>query len=155
MSLRDALPHQGTLALTEGDVRLAHFEEDWPAAQQAVTLAMKVHHIIDRSFDMGAADRAHVRVILMDGRVFEAEQRTSLSSLTIGDVAAKFANCAGWCLNADQRHRIVDAFMDLEHIADMSSVMAMLAPAAPRALFEAHTATSALSPHSHPTIMEH
>jgi len=91
----------------------------------------------------------------MDGRVFEAEQRTSQSALSIGDVAAKFANCAGWCLNADQRHRIIDAFMDLEHIADVSSVMATLAPAAPRDLFEARAATIALSPHSHPTIMEH
>jgi 2-methylcitrate dehydratase PrpD len=132
-----SIPFCVALALTEGDVRLAHFEEDWPAAQQAGTLATKMHHIIDRAFDVGAADRAHVRVILMDGRVFEAEHRTSQSSLSIGDVAAKFANCAGWRLNADQRHRIIDAFMDLEHIADVSSVMAMLAA------------------HSHPTIIEH
>jgi 2-methylcitrate dehydratase PrpD len=150
-----SIPFCIALALTEGDVRLAHFEEDWPAAQQAGNLAMKVHHIVDRSFDVGAADRAHVRVILVDGRVFEAEQRTSQSSLSIGDVAAKFANCAGWRLNADQRHRIIDAFMDLEHIADVSSVMAMLAPAAPRNLFEAHAPISALFPHSHPTIIEH
>jgi hypothetical protein len=111
----------------EGDVQLAHFEEAWPEAQRAATLAAKIHHAIDAAYDVGTADRGHVRVAMRDGQVYESTLQASEHQPARIDVEAKFADCAQWLLSATERRRICDAFFALEHVADMSSVMALLA----------------------------
>jgi 2-methylcitrate dehydratase PrpD len=122
-----SIPFCVALALTEREVQLAHFEEDWQSARRAASLAEKVRCTVDPTFDVGAADLGRVQVTLSDGRVFESEHRTSQNSASVRDVAAKFEDCAGWLLDETQRRRIIEAFLDLEHAADMTSVMSLLA----------------------------
>jgi 2-methylcitrate dehydratase PrpD len=122
-----SIPFCVALALMEGDVKLAHFEEAWPGAQRASTLAAKIHHAIDGAYDVGTADRGHVRVAMRNGQVYESTLQASAHQPTRVDVEAKFADCAQWLLSAAERRRICDAFFALEHVADMSSVMALLA----------------------------
>jgi len=124
-----SIPFCVALALTEGDVQLSHFEDTWPRAQRASTLAAKVHHAIDTAYDAGTADRGHVRVAMRNGQVYEHTLRASEDQPTMVDVEAKFADCAQWLLNARERRRICDAFFALEHVTDMASVMALLAGA--------------------------
>jgi len=119
------------LALTEGAVRLAHFDEAWPTARRAASLAKKVQCTIDPSFDVGAADVGRVRVTLIDGESLEAQHRT-LAGLAFDGVMspAKFEDCAGWLLDETQRRKIIDAFLDHRKCRRHVSVMALLA--APR-----------------------
>ncbi len=126
-----SIPFCVALALTEGDIRLAHFEADWPQARRAGALAAKVRHSVDAAFDVGAADRGRVCITLADGRRLEAERWTSRTVFTIDDVRTKFADCAGWRLDAEQQERVIDALLNLETAADMSAVMPLLSPAAP------------------------
>jgi 2-methylcitrate dehydratase PrpD len=146
-----SIPFCVALALTEGTFCLSHFEEGWPTAQRASALAAKVRHTTDSAFDVGAADLGHVRITLTDGRVFEIEKRTSESSLTIGEVAVKFADCAHGLLDTAQRQRIIDTFMDLEHVADMSAVMALLSPAPSGGLSGARSNAKQELEYTHPT----
>jgi len=145
-----SIPFCVALALTEGEVRLAHFGEAWPIARRVSKLAAKVRHSIDPNFDIGAAERGRVRVTLTDGRTFEAENDSAEDSLTVGEVTAKFTDCTAELLSTAHQTLIIDAFLDLEHISDMSSVMALLAPTG---LPDTRTDPSNISGYRHPSVM--
>jgi 2-methylcitrate dehydratase PrpD len=126
-----SIPFCVALAITEGDVRLSHFEADWERVRGVAALARRVQHTVDPSFDEGGADRGLVRVHLADGRTLEAEHRTSQSRLTLEDLSAKFEQCADWALGPSRRAEIINAFMDLDRVPDLAKVMPLLALANP------------------------
>ncbi len=125
-----SIPFCVALALKEGRVSLAHFEQRWPYARQASALAQKVHHKVDPAFDEGAAERGLVRIELKNGRLLEAEHRSSGALWDIDEIAAKFAECADGILGPDRQARIIDAFLSLDRVEDMGSVMSLLVPEA-------------------------
>ena len=120
------------VALSSGALDLTHFRKELVRDEALRSLMSKCETFIDEDLDHARASRApaaQIRVELLDGQVLETVVGSARGNpenpLSHEEIAGKFRQCAGRSIGADQVEELKTAVFDLEHIDDVTQVVAL------------------------------
>lgn len=120
------------VALARGAYTLDDLEPAVLADPEVLALAERVQYEVDPATTFPRYYSGAVLVTMRDGRTFERREDVHRGSperaLSADDIAAKFMNNAARAVAAPRAERIRDVILDVESLADVSELSALLAP---------------------------
>jgi 2-methylcitrate dehydratase PrpD len=119
-----SLPYSIAVMLVHGRAGLEQFTDDAISDPAVLSLAARVRYVLDPTIDYPRHFSGHVKVTMVDGRVFEENQphpRGGLEDpLPPAEIVEKFRANAGLALPANQVDEIVVTVGRLEEISSIS-----------------------------------
>jgi 2-methylcitrate dehydratase PrpD len=127
-----SLPYSIAVMLVRGRAGLEEFSEQAIHDPVVLALAGKVRYVLDPTIDYPRHFSGHVKVIMIDGSVFEQNQPHPRGGfedpLPPGEIEEKFRANAGLVLPANRIDEIVDSVDRLEQLAGISLLTQKLIP---------------------------
>lgn len=121
------------IALSEGNAGLQQFSDAKANETSIQDLMRKIRYVHPPEMGSSLAGMAGQLVVrLKDGRIrsaqVDAARGTPRNPLSVGELSAKFTDCAGRSLSAEGTKKTLHALMNLEHAADVCELVRGLAP---------------------------